>query len=111
MSLPYQISTLLYCFSRDDEVLLLERTREPNRGLWSPPGGKLELTKGESPYASAAREAFEELGLRFEISAFHLTGIISEHGYAGASHWLMFLFELKTRLEQLPPVHAEGRFQ
>jgi 8-oxo-dGTP diphosphatase len=110
MPLPYQISTLLYCFSRNDEVLLLERTREPNRGLWSPPGGKLEQHEGESPYASAAREAFEELGLQFQTDAFHLTGIVSEHGYGGASHWLMFLFELKPRLERLPPVHAEGRF-
>jgi len=111
MPLPYQISTLLYCFNHHDEVLLLERAREPNKGLWSPPGGKLEQAKGESPYASAAREAFEELGLRFEANAFHLTGIVSEHGYGAAAHWLMFLFELKPRLNALPPIHAEGRFQ
>src|SRR4051794_9706066 len=111
MSLRYQISTLLYCFNRTDEVLLLERTREPNRGLWSPPGGKLEQAKGESPYASAARETLEEVGVRVEPSAFHLAGIVSEHGYGGAAHWLMFLFELKPRLEKLPPVHPEGRFQ
>src|SRR5947208_17168363 len=105
MSLPYRISTLLYCFNEADEVLLLERTRETNRGLWSPPGGKLEQANGESPYASAAREMFEELGLRVEHSAFHLAGIVSEHGYGGAAHWLMFLFELKPRLEKLPAVH------
>ncbi len=33
MSLPYQIATLLYCFNEEDNVLLLERTQEPNLGL------------------------------------------------------------------------------
>ena len=54
-ALPYRISTLLYCFNRRDEVLLLERRKEPNRGLWSPCGGKLKTAIGESPYACACR--------------------------------------------------------
>ena len=53
--LPYKIATLLYAFDAEDRVLLLERAREPNRGLWSPPGGKLETATGESPHACAAR--------------------------------------------------------
>ncbi|MSR43575.1 MAG: NUDIX domain-containing protein, partial [Pedosphaera sp.] len=53
MPLPHQIATLLYCFNEAGEVLLLERTREPNRGFWSPPGGKLHTHEGESPYACA----------------------------------------------------------
>src|SRR5690349_5168945 len=101
--LPYRIATLLYCFNERDEVLLLERAQEPNRGLWSPCGGKLKTDIGESPYACAAREAHEELGLQFSASDFHLTGLISEHGYQGHAHWLMFLFELKPRLRALPP--------
>jgi 8-oxo-dGTP diphosphatase len=110
MALPYQVATLLYCFDHADRVLLIERTREPNLGLWSPPGGKVEISEGESPYATAQREGQEELGLSFQWSELHLTGIVSEHGYGGVAHWLMFLFELKMRLEKLPPVHAEGRF-
>src|SRR5437867_12981835 len=57
MPLPYKIATLLYCFNDQDEVLLLERTQEPNLGLWSPCGGKLHTDEGESPYACACREA------------------------------------------------------
>lgn len=110
MTLPYQVATLLYCFNERDEVLLLERTREPNRGLWSPCGGKLHTAEGESPYACAAREAREELGLSFAPGDFHLTGLVSEHGYQGRSHWLMFLFELKPRLRALPRPISEGRF-
>jgi 8-oxo-dGTP diphosphatase len=62
MSLPYKISTLLYCFSPTDDILLLERHQEPNLGLWSPCGGKLDISTGESPYACACREAGEEIG-------------------------------------------------
>jgi len=111
MSLPYQVATLLYCFNNRDEALLLERAQEPNLGLWSPCGGKLHQQEGESPYACACREAQEELGLVLTASDLHLTGIVSEHGYQGQSHWLMFLFEVKRRLTHLPPSHREGRFQ
>jgi 8-oxo-dGTP diphosphatase len=111
MSLPYQIATLLYVFNEQDQVLLLERAREPNRGLWSPCGGKLHQADGESPYACACREAREELGLTVHPANLHLTGVVSEYGYEGQSHWLMFLFEIKTRLTSTPPPHEEGRFQ
>lgn len=111
MSLPYQIATLLYCFNEREEVLMLERAKEPNRGLWSPCGGKLHTDTGESPYACACREAQEELGLRLRAGDLHFTGMVSEHGYEGQAHWLMFLFEVKPRLKVLPPHHREGRFK
>ncbi len=111
MALPYRISTLLYCFNERDEVLLLERRKEPNLGLWSPCGGKLKMEIGESPYACACREAEEEIGLRISPADLHLTGVVSEHGYLGQSHWLMFLFEVKKKLAKLPPPHNEGRFE
>lgn len=111
MPLPYRIATLLYAFDDADRVLLLERAREPNRGLWSPPGGKLHTEVGESPHACAAREAEEELGLQLDARDLHLTGLVSEHGYGGAAHWLMFLFEIRPRLRALPPPIPEGRFQ
>ena len=109
--LPYKIATLLYCFNERDEVLLMERAQEPNLGLWSPCGGKLHTEEGESPYACACREAQEELGIDLKPDQLHLTGLVSEHGYQGQSHWLMFLFEVKARLTKLPGAHREGRFQ
>jgi 8-oxo-dGTP diphosphatase len=111
MALPYKIATLLYSFNERGEILLLERTREPNRGLWSPPGGKLHTEIGESPFACACREALEELELKLSPDDLRLTGLISEHGYEGQAHWLIFLFEIKPRLKSLPPPHREGRFQ
>ena len=110
MPLPYKISTLLYCFSRQEEVLLLRRRQDPNRGLWSPCGGKLDMASGESPHACACREAGEEIGLQLRPADLHLTGLVSEHGYEGQAHWLMFLFEVGPRLARLPPPHREGDF-
>jgi tRNA(Arg) A34 adenosine deaminase TadA/ADP-ribose pyrophosphatase YjhB (NUDIX family) len=110
MALPYKIATLLYCFNRRDEVLLLERAQEPNLGHWSPCGGKLKTDLGESPYACACREAGEEIGLQLQPADLHLNGLVSEHSYQGQAHWLMFLFEVKPRLEAVPPPIREGRF-
>lgn len=110
MAMPYQIATLLYCFNDRDEVLLLERAQEPNLGRWSPCGGKLKTEEGESPYACACREAREELALDLRPGDLRLTGLVSEHGYQGQAHWLMFLFEVKPRLKALPPPIREGRF-
>jgi 8-oxo-dGTP diphosphatase len=111
MALPHKISTLLYCFNDGDEVLLLERRKEPNLGLWSPCGGKLRTETGESPYHCACREAGEEIGLAIRPTDLHLVGIISEHAYQGQAHWLMFLFEVKSKLSILPPPGDEGRFK
>jgi len=111
MPLPYKIATLLYCFNERDDVLLLERAQEPNRGFWSPCGGKLNTDTGESPYACACREAQEELCLSLRPSDLHLAGLVSEHGYQGQSHWLMFLFEVKKKLAAVPSACREGRFE
>jgi 8-oxo-dGTP diphosphatase len=111
VALPYKIATLLYVFNEEDHVLLLERAQEPNLGNWSPCGGKVKMEIGESPYACACREAEEEIGLKIQPRDLHLTGIVSEHGYQGQTHWLMFLFEVKVRLKACPPKHREGLFQ
>ncbi|HTI71283.1 MAG TPA: NUDIX domain-containing protein [Candidatus Limnocylindria bacterium] len=110
MALPYKIATLLYCFNEAGDILLLERAQEPNRGLFSPCGGKLKVDSGESPYQCACREAMEEMGIELQASDLHLTGIVSEFGYQGAAHWLMFLFEVRRSINQLPPPHREGIF-
>lgn len=46
---------------RESAVLLVKRRDEPSRGLWSPPGGSLEL--GETVEQAAARETREETGV------------------------------------------------
>jgi 8-oxo-dGTP diphosphatase len=46
---------------REGAVLLVKRHDEPSQGLWSPPGGSLEL--GETVEAAATRETLEETGV------------------------------------------------
>lgn len=109
-ALPYKISTLVFLRDRDDRILLMERNKAPNRGLWSPIGGKLEMGSGESPYEAAAREVGEEAGLAIEPGDLHLFSMIAEKNYEDRCHWLMFLFDCRKRLGTLPPPIGEGRF-
>ena len=109
-SMQHKISTLLYCFDTVGRTLLLRRTHAPNAGLWSPCGGKLKTDLGESPYHCALRELREETGMVAEEADLHLTGMVSEAAYENASHWLMFLFEVRKPFTQLPPPHPEGEF-
>ncbi len=44
-----------------DRVLLVQRGRDPGRGLWAFSGGRIE--PGETPATAAARELFEETGI------------------------------------------------
>lgn len=50
---------------RGDEVLLIRRGREPRRGEWSLPGGRIE--PGERAVDAALRELREETGVEAEI--------------------------------------------
>jgi len=51
---------------RNDEVLLVQRGRPPNAGLWSFPGGGVKT--GERLEEAARREVREETGLDIAIS-------------------------------------------
>ena len=59
-----KLATLLYIRNSKGEYLLMERRRDPNKGLMSPPGGKLDMEKAESPTACALREAYEECRIK-----------------------------------------------
>lgn len=88
----------------------MRRNKAPNMGLWSPVGGKLETSTGESPYQAAAREVYEETGVSIETSDLHLFSMIAEKNYEDRCHWLMFLFDCRKVLHQLPPPIDEGTF-
>ncbi len=49
---------------RGDQLLLIRRGREPMLGVWSLPGGALEL--GETTAEGIAREVFEETGVHVQ---------------------------------------------
>ena len=49
---------------RDQEVLLIKRNKEPNKGQWSIPGGKQII--GETVTEAAKRELLEETGVKVD---------------------------------------------
>lgn len=108
--LPYKISVLVFIENRAGEQLLMLRAKQPNLGVWTPIGGKLEMATGESPFECAVRETEEETGLKVRAEDMHLFAMVAEKAYHGDTHWLMFLFRCKTPIEQLPPNITEGSF-
>jgi len=53
------------CVVRDGRALLARRGREPLRGLWSLPGGRIEW--GETLHQAALRELAEETAVEADI--------------------------------------------
>lgn len=47
------------------KILLVKRASEPSKGMWSIPGGAIEL--GETIYQAGAREVLEECSVKIEI--------------------------------------------
>ena len=77
---------------RNGEVLLAQRGKEPSKGLWSIPGGHLEL--GETLEEAALRELREETAVQARIEAFsHFLDLIrrDENGNV-TSHYVLAVF-------------------
>lgn len=109
-TLPYKISVLVFIENTAGEQLLLLRAKQPNLGVWTPIGGKLEMATGESPFECAVRETEEETGLKIAQEDLRLFAMIAEKAYQGDTHWLMFLFRCKQAIAGLPADITEGKF-
>ena len=57
-------STAAYVF-RDGKILLAKRGNQPGKGLWSVPGGAIEL--GETVHQAARREVREECNIEIQV--------------------------------------------
>lgn len=62
-----------------DRLLLIKRGKEPSKGSWSVPGGRVE--PGESDVAAVAREVHEETGLTVRVGP--LAGSVERDGLGG----------------------------
>lgn len=76
---PRVIVCALPC--HEDKVLLCKRAIEPRYGLWTLPGGFMEL--GESTLDAARRETLEEAGARIDVldlyAIYHIIHIDQVH--------------------------------
>jgi len=100
---PIHVTTLIYA-QQGDKVAMLRRLKEPNLGLWSPPGGKVE--PGESPLDSAVRELAEETGL--EAWSARLAAVVTEHDPRTDERWVMFVFHALEVVGELIGGTREG---
>ena len=78
----------------DNKILLIKRVKNPYKGLWSLPAGKVEF--GEHPEETAIREVKEETNLDCEFEEFK--GIASEIIHKGNEkvfHALIYICKLK----------------
>lgn len=63
--------------TRGDNVLMLHRTKAPNKNLWNGVGGKIH--EGEAPLAACLREVKEETG--FVLPTMRFAGVLTWRGF------------------------------
>jgi 8-oxo-dGTP diphosphatase len=84
----------------DGDLLMVQRAKEPRRGLWALPGGSVE--PGELVIEAAVRELREETGL--EGAAGSLVGFTEQ--FSDDVHFVVLGIEV-TVLERKEPVAAD----
>lgn len=105
-----KLATLLYIQNEAGEYLLMKRLKNPNIGLISPPGGKIETQLAESPLFCAVREAKEECDLDTVEKDWKLSGIVTEKEYPHIGNVMIFLMEYRNKINHIPIDCAEGNF-
>ena len=65
-----------WLFNKSGQVLLGKRLSKHGTGTWAPPGGHLEF--GETPDQCAARELFEETGIKIKPNKFQTIDITND---------------------------------
>ena len=88
---------------RGDQVLIVQRGSQPAYGLWSVPGGLVEL--GESLHEAIRREIREETGLEIEIVdvVAVLDRVIPDHKGQVEYHYVLIDFLCRCEMgEPLP---------
>jgi ADP-ribose pyrophosphatase YjhB (NUDIX family) len=92
----------------DRGILLVKRDKEPARGLWSIPGGAVEV--GERQEEALFREILEETGVEVEVLELAGTAdiILYDDGGGIEFHYLLNHFVCKALTENTKPESPEA---
>ena len=85
--------------------MLLKRLKEPNKGLFTPVGGKLD--PHENPLKAAIRETWEETG--FDVTHMKFCGLLTESSPV-EYNWTNYVYLAEIELVPPPPCN-EGELQ
>ncbi|OKY78579.1 MAG: NUDIX family hydrolase [Candidatus Methanohalarchaeum thermophilum] len=88
--IPALAVDILICV--DDEILLVERGKDPFIGKWALPGGFVE--RGEKVEEAAKREAREETGVQVELEK--LIGVFSDPDRDPRGHVVSIVYSART---------------
>ncbi|KAF2956606.1 NUDIX domain-containing protein [Marinitoga sp. 38H-ov] len=91
-----KIAVMCYAENEENEILMLERIKEPFAGKLVPPGGKVE--KNEDIIQAIKREFLEETG--FILNDLTLKVFTSEEG-PEHYNWILFIFLGKINKQKL----------
>ena len=82
---------------KDKHLLLVKRAKEPSKGKWSLPGGRIEL--GETIHDAAEREVLEECSIEIEIERLYDIGesIITDTEDRISYHFVLIYLLAKYR--------------
>ncbi|CAM2070790.1 NUDIX domain-containing protein [Sulfidibacter corallicola] len=84
-------------------LMLLERTKEPHIGRFTPLGGKVD--PNETPLAGAIRETYEETGI--ELDTMRYRGMLVETSPLAHMNWVGFVYSAEIEYRE-PPTCTEG---
>ncbi|UCE11138.1 MAG: NUDIX domain-containing protein [Candidatus Thorarchaeota archaeon] len=89
-------------------ILLVRRDKEPARGLWSIPGGAVEV--GEGQEEAVYREVYEETGVRVEVLGLVDTFDVILQDEAGETefHYLLNHYLCEAHTEETTPESPEA---
>lgn len=96
--------------NENNELLLQQRNKEPEKGYWSIPGGKVEMF--EKMEDAVVREVLEETGCMIEI--IDLLGICNHIVEDEKVHWMSpsFLCKIKSGVPKImePTKHTDMKW-
>lgn len=103
------IAATIAAVVRDSHVLLVRRANPPDQGRWAFPGGKIEA--GERIEDAAARELFEECGVRAQpLRVFDAVDVF-DHDGGGALRRHYILIAVLCRWQAGEPVAGDDALE